>query len=52
MPNGPGTVSLGGVTLSGNWREGCLSVDDKVVAIGVSRASCDDIPRETADLKK
>jgi len=52
VPNGPGTVSLGGVTLSGNWRHGCLAMDDKIVAIGVPRASCEDIPRETADLKK
>lgn len=52
VPHGPGTVSLGGVTLSGTWRNGCLAVDDKVVAVGVSRASCEDKPRETADLKK
>lgn len=51
VPNGPGTVSLGGVTLSGTWRNGCLAVDDKVVAVGVSRLSCEGTPRETANLK-
>ena len=37
VPNGFGTVTLDGTTLSGEWRNGCLKVADKVVAIGVSR---------------
>lgn len=51
IPDGQGTVSLDGVTLSGVWHKGCLAVDDKVVAIGVPRASCEPSLRETADLK-
>lgn len=53
LPNGHGTVTLAGTTLSGEWRNGCLSVGDKVVAIGVSRASCETTPQygaETATL--
>ena len=51
IPDGPGTVSLDGVTLSGVWHKGCLATDDKVVAIGVPRASCEARPQETANLK-
>ena len=53
LPHGFGTVTLAGTTLSGEWRNGCLKVADKVVAIGVSRASCDaepDYSTETAEL--
>lgn len=49
LPNGFGTVALAGTTLSGEWRNGCLQVDDKVVAIGVSRASCQSEPEYTAE---
>jgi hypothetical protein len=47
VPNGYGTVTLAGTTMSGDWRNGCLKVGDKVVAIGVSRASCEQAPEAT-----
>ncbi len=53
LPNGYGTVTLAGTTLSGEWRNGCLSVGGKVVAIGVPLAHCEDTPQygaETATL--
>ena len=49
LPNGFGTVTLAGTTLSGEWRNGCLRVGDKVVAIGVSRASCEPEPEYSAE---
>jgi len=51
IPDGQGTVSLDGATLSGVWHKGCLASEDKVVAIGVPRASCESRPQETANLK-
>lgn len=48
LPNGFGSVSLGGTKLSGQWRDGCLAVDDKMVAIGVTRESCEQQQRQTA----
>ena len=49
LPNGPGTVTLAGTTLSGQWRNGCLKVGDKTVAVGVTLASCDQEPDYTAE---
>lgn len=49
VPNGYGTVTLAGTTMSGEWRNGCLKVGDKVVAIGVSRASCDQAPDRSSE---
>jgi len=40
LPNGFGTVTVNGTILSGEWRNGCLKVGDKAVAIGASLASC------------
>lgn len=54
LPNGFGTVTVNGTTLSGEWRDGCLEVGDKAVAIGVSLASCALEPEytiETAELQ-
>lgn len=52
LPHGRGTVSLAGVTLSGEWRNGCLAVEGKVVAIGVSRASCEGrVDQEQAEVR-
>lgn len=53
LPHGPGTVTLAGTTLSGYWHKGCLAVGGRVVAIGVSRASCEDgeLVGETATLE-
>lgn len=53
VPHGPGTVTLAGTTLTGTWHKGCLAVGGKVVAIGVSRASCEngELAGETATLK-
>ena len=53
LPNGRGTVTVNGTTLSGEWRNGCLTVGDKTVAIGVSLAACavePDYAAETAAL--
>mgnify|MGYP001809779398 CR=1 FL=1 len=49
LPNGFGTVTLAGTTLSGEWRNGCLKVGDKTVAVGVSLASCDQEPEYTME---
>ena len=41
VPHGFGTIQLAGETLSGDWRQGCLSAEGgRVVAIGVPRTSC------------
>jgi hypothetical protein len=40
VPDGQGTVRLAGETLTGRWHNGCLTVDGRVVAIGVPRTSC------------
>lgn len=53
LPNGFGTVTLAGTTLSGEWRNGCLKVGDKTVAVGASLESCDhqaEYTTETAQL--
>jgi hypothetical protein len=49
LPNGFGTVTLNGTTLSGEWRNGCLTVGDKTVAIGVTLAGCGLQPEYTAE---
>ena len=46
-------VTVNGTTLSGEWRNGCLKVGDKAVAIGVSLESCamePDYETQTAEL--
>jgi hypothetical protein len=40
LPNGPGTVTIDGVSFSGTWRRGCLAQGDKRIAIGVPLSSC------------
>ncbi|MBI3199848.1 MAG: hypothetical protein HYZ40_20485 [Rhodospirillales bacterium] len=40
VPDGLGTVRLGGETLAGHWYNGCLTIGGRVVAIGVPRLSC------------
>lgn len=40
LPNGLGTVTLFGESLSGTWKDGCLTMKGRVVAIGVDRSSC------------
>lgn len=40
VPDGFGTAVLAGLTFAGEWKNGCLAKDGKVVAIGVPRASC------------
>ena len=40
VPNGPGVARLAGEVFDGTWKNGCLKVGDKVVAIGVARNSC------------
>ena len=53
LPNGFGTVTISGISLSGEWRDGCLKSGDRSVAIGVPRADCEEAPEyvgETAHL--
>lgn len=40
LPNGPGTVTIDGVSFAGTWRGGCLSQGGKRIAIGVPIAAC------------
>jgi hypothetical protein len=40
VPHGLGSVTVVGETFTGNWRNGCFRKGDKVIAIGVERASC------------
>ena len=44
LPNGFGTVTASGISLSGEWRDGCLKSGDRSVAIGVPRADCEEAP--------
>jgi len=41
LPNGVGTVTVLGESISGTWKNGCLAERGRVVAIGVERRSCD-----------
>lgn len=41
LPNGFGTVTLLGESLSGTWKNGCLAAQGRVVAIGVARSACE-----------
>jgi hypothetical protein len=52
LPNGFGTVVVNGTALSGQWRNGCLTVGDRSVAIGVSLASCAPEPEYTTETAK
>lgn len=45
VPDGYGTATLAGQTFSGLWKHGCFIKGDRVVAIGVPRASCDAQPK-------
>jgi hypothetical protein len=40
VPDGHGTIRLGEETLTGQWHNGCLTVEGRVVAIGVPRLTC------------
>ena len=40
LPNGRGTVTIDGMSFSGNWRHGCLVLGDKRIAIGVLLSTC------------
>jgi len=42
LPHGPGTARIAGVALAGHWTRGCLKLGPKVVAIGVTRKSCEE----------
>ena len=50
LPNGQGTVRIGGETFSGTWMKGCLRSGDRVVAIGVPLASCTPSPSPSASI--
>jgi MORN repeat len=43
VPQGFGTAHIAGKVFSGEWRNGCLRKDGRVVAIGVPRRSCGDL---------
>jgi hypothetical protein len=47
VPHGHGTISVAGETFVGEWAKGCLRSGDRVVAIGVPRASCPAVPSAT-----
>lgn len=52
LPQGPGVIHIDDVVLSGEWNKGCLASGDKIVAIGVPRASCGaagQVPARVAD---
>ena len=40
LPDGQGTVTIDGVSLSSIWRRGCLVHGDRRIAIGVPLAAC------------
>jgi hypothetical protein len=40
VPDGFGTAVVAGQTFAGDWKNGCLTKGDQVVAIGVPRTSC------------
>jgi hypothetical protein len=40
VPHGFGVVTVLGESFSGTWKNGCLAVKGRVVAIGVERTSC------------
>lgn len=46
VPNGFGTATLAGETFAGDWKNGCFHKDSRVVAIGVERSSCGDLPAQ------
>ena len=43
VPNGFGTVTLMGETFAGQWKNGCLRKEGRVMAIGVERKTCGDL---------
>src|SRR6476619_5155597 len=43
LPNGFGTARVLGESFAGDWTNGCLRTDTRVVAIGVARTSCRDL---------
>jgi hypothetical protein len=47
IPNGFGTVNLLGETFAGDWKNGCLTKGSRVIAVGVERASCGNVPVKT-----
>lgn len=40
VPDGPGTVTVVGETFTGEWKNGCFRKGNRVIAIGVERATC------------
>ena len=40
VPDGFGTATVRGAIFTGLWKDGCLSQEGRVVAIGVERSSC------------
>jgi hypothetical protein len=40
LPNGNGTITIDRQTFTGTWRTGCLTQNDKVIAIGVPLSTC------------
>jgi len=48
FPHGSGTAHIAGVTFAGQWKHGCLKQGAKMVAIGVSRKSCEESEQQMA----
>ena len=48
LPHGSGTAHIAGVTFAGQWKHGCLKQGTKMVAIGVSRKSCEQSEQQMA----
>lgn len=44
VPHGFGTVTLMGEVFAGQWKNGCLRQAGRVIAIGVERKTCGDLP--------
>jgi MORN repeat len=47
-PDGFGTAHLAGEVFTGQWKNGCLKIGERVVAIGVPRSSCSGLDARTA----
>jgi hypothetical protein len=40
LANGPGTITIDGVSYAGTWRRGCLAHKDRLIAVGVPLSTC------------
>ena len=47
VPNGFGSATIVGETFAGDWKNGCLRKDSRVIAIGVERTTCGNVAAQT-----